>query len=127
MRMYRAARSSPLQKRATFPVTVGNAILDNLYYVNASVGTPPQLVQLQIDTGSSDVWMFGPHSCDTTTSPCLGGECESQHVFCAPETAGGEISSIWLHCLCFWCGSVVKTQLAAQQSGGGLLRGSAAH
>ncbi|KAB8275513.1 aspartic peptidase domain-containing protein [Aspergillus minisclerotigenes] len=43
-----------------------------LYWVNANVGTPPQPVQLQVDTGSSDVWMFGPQSCDLNTSPCLG-------------------------------------------------------
>ncbi|GFF37808.1 probable aspartic-type endopeptidase OPSB [Aspergillus udagawae] len=44
-----------------------------MYWVNATVGTPGQLVQLQIDTGSSDVWVFGPHSCVQSTSPCLGG------------------------------------------------------
>jgi hypothetical protein len=76
MKMQRREDSSVIQRRAAVSVPIGNAILNGLYYVNASVGTPPQLVQLQIDTGSSDVWMFGPNSCDTTTSPCLGGECE---------------------------------------------------
>jgi len=28
-----------------------------LYFANVSVGTPPQPISLQIDTGSSDVWM----------------------------------------------------------------------
>jgi len=79
MRMYRQERSI-IQKRASLTVTVGNAFTKGLYYVNASVGTPPQLVQLQIDTGSSDVWMFGPHSCDSSTSECLGGACESDNV-----------------------------------------------
>ncbi|KAE8365024.1 aspartic peptidase domain-containing protein [Aspergillus caelatus] len=63
-----------LEKRKYAGALLGNDILDGkgLYWVNASVGTPPQPVQLQVDTGSSDVWMFGPQSCDLNTSPCLG-------------------------------------------------------
>ncbi|KAE8160386.1 aspartic peptidase domain-containing protein [Aspergillus tamarii] len=63
-----------LEKRKYAGALLGNDILDGkgLYWVNASVGTPPQPVQLQVDTGSSDVWMFGPQSCDLSTSPCLG-------------------------------------------------------
>ena len=66
---------SPLTKRDEPPVSLGNAVSEGLYFVNASVGTPRQNVALQIDTGSSDVWMFGPGSCDTRTSTCLGGVC----------------------------------------------------
>ena len=70
-------RSRPrhaLSKRDTNPlsVNIGNSVLYGLYYVNASVGTPPQFVQLQIDTGSSDVWMFGPGAC-SGDAQCLGG------------------------------------------------------
>ncbi|RMZ39209.1 hypothetical protein AFCA_006425 [Aspergillus flavus] len=63
-----------LEKRKYAGALLGNDILDGkgLYWVNASVGTPPQPVQLQLDTGSRDVWMFGPQSCDLNTSPCLG-------------------------------------------------------
>ena len=88
MRMYRKERSV-LQKRGTLSVTLGNAVVNNLYFVNASVGTPPQLVQLQIDTGSSDVWMFGPNSCDDSTSPCLGHACESKSRFSSPLSIYG--------------------------------------
>lgn len=84
MRMYRKERSI-LQKRGTLSVTLGNAVQTGLYFVNASVGTPPQLVQLQIDTGSSDVWMFGPGSCDDSTSRCLGYDCESKSYFQTPK------------------------------------------
>ena len=76
MQMSRNKRSA-LQKRDPFTVTLGNVDTVGLYYVNASVGTPPQIIQLQIDTGSSDVWMFGPNSCEANTSQCLGGECKS--------------------------------------------------
>jgi hypothetical protein len=83
MRMYRKERSI-LTKRDPLSVNIGNAFTYGLYFVNASVGTPPQEVQLQVDTGSSDVWMFGPHSCNPSTSLCLGGDCESKYVFCIP-------------------------------------------
>jgi len=63
-----------LRKRETYGVTIGNAFSHGLYYVNASVGTPPQTVQLLIDTGSSDVWMFGPNL--ENCQECLGGICE---------------------------------------------------
>jgi hypothetical protein len=65
-----------LARRNHVSVTVTNDVNEGLYFVNATVGTPPQPVQLQIDTGSSDIWFFGPNSCDTSSSPCLGGECQ---------------------------------------------------
>jgi hypothetical protein len=65
-----------LGKRDHLSVILGNAVSEGLYYVNASVGTPKQSVALQIDTGSSDVWMFGPGACDARTSQCLGGDCK---------------------------------------------------
>lgn len=44
------------------------------YFVTASVGTPFQNIDLIVDTGSSDVWMFGAGSC--TNGPCEGGTCK---------------------------------------------------
>ena len=75
MQMSRKNRST-LQKRGPFTVGFDYDTTFGLYYVNASVGTPPQIVQLQIDTGSSDVWMFGKGSCNNQTSTCLGGSCK---------------------------------------------------
>lgn len=46
------------------------------YFVTASVGTPAQEIELIVDTGSSDVWMFGTGSC--TQGPCEGGSCKSR-------------------------------------------------
>lgn len=76
MPLQRVEQSRRLHRRATFDVSVGNADVVGLYYVNATVGTPGQDVQLQLDTGSSDIWMFGPNSCENSTSICAGGECE---------------------------------------------------
>jgi hypothetical protein len=75
MPMARNPNANPLAKRDSAAVTVTNAMSEGFYYVNATVGTPGQLVQLVLDTGSSDVWFFGANSCDTKTSDCLGGTC----------------------------------------------------
>ncbi|KAK6337429.1 hypothetical protein TWF730_002828 [Orbilia blumenaviensis] len=52
--------------------------LDNeylLYYVDVQVGTPPQNMRLQIDTGSSDVWAPSANSrfCSDPSEPCNEG------------------------------------------------------
>lgn len=75
MPMARNPNANPLAKRDSASVTVTNAMSEGIYFVNATVGTPGQLVQLVLDTGSSDVWFFGPNSCDAKTSDCLGGTC----------------------------------------------------
>ena len=54
MHMSRVGREL-LAKRDHHSVTLGNAVSQGLYYINASVGTPKQNIALQIDTGSSDV------------------------------------------------------------------------
>lgn len=63
------ARSDILSKRQTVQSTLGNAVQAGLYFANVSIGTPAQLLQVQIDTGSSDVW--APSS---SAELCLEGE-----------------------------------------------------
>jgi hypothetical protein len=63
-----------VEERQYSNVAIGNSLA--AYFVNVSVGTPPQVIQLQVDTGSSDVWMFGANSCDTRTSSCRGPSCK---------------------------------------------------
>ncbi|RFU35891.1 hypothetical protein B7463_g463, partial [Scytalidium lignicola] len=59
-----------LRERATVQTSLSNQ--KTLYIANASVGTPAQTVQLQIDTGSSDLWFNTPSSreCRSRRNPC---------------------------------------------------------
>jgi hypothetical protein len=43
------------------------------YYINATVGDPPQVVSLDIDTGSSEVWTFAVNTCGNDNDVCIGG------------------------------------------------------
>lgn len=79
MPMTRNPNANRLARRGDALVNVTNDLSEGLYFVNASVGTPGQQVQLVLDTGSSDVWFFGPNSCDANTSDCVGGTC----TFCS--------------------------------------------
>lgn len=73
LNLQRYRRSAPLGKRATVLELLGNA--EYLYYANVTVGTPGQMLSLQIDTGSSDVWMTatGDSFCQQNQFNCAGG------------------------------------------------------
>ena len=45
------------------------------YLVEASVGTPPQPQTFLLDTGSSDIWMFGPNVCENSDQESLDHRC----------------------------------------------------
>ncbi len=59
-----------LRRRGSIAATLDNE--ETLYFVNASLGTPPQSVRLHLDTGSSDLWVNTPSSvqCRQASRPC---------------------------------------------------------
>ncbi|KAL2270373.1 hypothetical protein VTJ83DRAFT_2557 [Remersonia thermophila] len=63
-------RDKRRMKRDPFSVGLDNA--ETLYFINATVGTPPEAVRLHIDTGSSDLWVNTPSStyCTSARNPC---------------------------------------------------------
>ena len=69
-----------LSKRAD-SVLVGltNDEVEGLYFANITVGTPGQTLGVQIDTGSSDVWVPSSTASicqDVREGGCLLGSCE---------------------------------------------------
>jgi hypothetical protein len=59
-----------IRRRATVEAALDNE--ETLYFVNASLGSPPQSVRLHLDTGSSDLWVNTPSSrlCQLRQAPC---------------------------------------------------------
>ncbi|KAH8792321.1 aspartic peptidase domain-containing protein [Hyaloscypha sp. PMI_1271] len=65
-----------LRKRSTIEVDMGTQFEGFNYFVNISVGTPPQSVSATFDTGSSDLILNSASSgfcASANPSPCLGG------------------------------------------------------
>jgi hypothetical protein len=77
-------RNRGISRRAssgTVTEALTNEEQGGLYAANVTVGTPGQKLSLQIDTGSSDVWvpLAGSAICDTPVvegGGCPGGTCE---------------------------------------------------
>ncbi|KAE9980366.1 hypothetical protein EG327_006576 [Venturia inaequalis] len=77
---HKALLKRRLMKRDPFSVNLdGYLNQGGFYLVNVTVGTPAQNIILDIDTGSSDIWMFGPNSCDEKTAICYGGTFNIQN------------------------------------------------
>ncbi|RFU32562.1 hypothetical protein B7463_g3780, partial [Scytalidium lignicola] len=72
---------NPLVRRAdTVQAQLQNAEQAGLYAANISVGTPPQDLIVQIDTGSSDLWVPASTAAicqDTRQGGCPGGSFDS--------------------------------------------------
>jgi|SRR5450432_211040 Eukaryotic aspartyl protease len=74
----REVERAQIQKRGTVQTTLGNEPLMGLYYANATIGTPGQEFSLQVDTGSSDVWVpsvSAPICQSTKDGGCFAGSC----------------------------------------------------
>ena len=48
----------PLEESISTLREKANQHVDAIYLVDVFIGTPPQKFRLQIDTGSSDLWVF---------------------------------------------------------------------
>jgi len=68
-----ARKARDLSRRNTIQADLSNGGFN--YFVETQIGTPPQTVQLKIDTGSSDTWAYTPAACSAVN--CQGGSCKS--------------------------------------------------
>ena len=78
-------RGRALNKRGLFEradsvtAELTNARTQGLYFANVTVGTPAQALALQIDTGSSDVWVPAAEAAlcsNAREGGCPNGQCE---------------------------------------------------
>lgn len=80
MKFARSQTAGPiLQRRDPITASLTNILTPGEYAINASIGTPPQIVELQVDTGSSDIWVISPTSYNSnncTQNGCFGGACK---------------------------------------------------
>lgn len=67
-----------------------NTPQDTLYFINASVGNPPQDLHLHLDTGSSDMWVNTADSelCSLPEDPCEAGGTYDQGASSTAKDAG---------------------------------------
>jgi hypothetical protein len=70
----RMAEEQQISKRGLPDATLINEKI--LYFVNVTVGTPPQSFGLQIDTGSSDVWVPTVENPNCVQGHCSSGSCK---------------------------------------------------
>jgi hypothetical protein len=65
-------KSRSISKRDGFQVALSNE--EYYYSISVGVGSPPQSISLELDTGSSDTWTFSPSTCNSVN--CAGGPCK---------------------------------------------------
>jgi hypothetical protein len=79
----RLPQRGSVKRDGVLPVTLTNDVIS--YDIEVEVGTPPQTLSLQLDTGSSDLWILTPGACDTTTCKCPTGGCTYCESIYAPK------------------------------------------
>ncbi|KAI8956507.1 aspartic peptidase domain-containing protein [Daldinia sp. FL1419] len=72
------ARQPALHRRAgTYSQELNNNLTGGGYYAQVTVGTPPQTVDLVVDTGSSDVWIL-----DSRANLCRSKAMQNYYGYC---------------------------------------------
>ncbi|KAF5023742.1 hypothetical protein F66182_4175 [Fusarium sp. NRRL 66182] len=69
-------------KRGTVDMGIDNE--QSLYFLNASLGTPPQQFRLHLDTGSSDLWV---NSADSELCSTRGSVCDESGLYNANKSS----------------------------------------
>jgi hypothetical protein len=82
-------QKAQLARRGTVQATLNNYEQVGLYAVNATIGTPGQPFTLQVDTGSSDVWVPSSSASickDTSQGGCPFGSCKFGSIPVRPRS-----------------------------------------
>ncbi|KAI1176283.1 aspartic-type endopeptidase [Nemania sp. FL0916] len=82
-----------LRRRAK-SVAAGLTNEETLYFVNATIGTPAQPLQLHLDTGSSDLWVNTPSSAFCSQR---GDQCSFAGVYTANDSSTYEYVGDWFN------------------------------
>jgi Eukaryotic aspartyl protease len=72
IRMPISKQARDISKRQAPVASLENEVFK--YFIQVQVGTPPQAMSLELDTGSSDTWVFSDSGCSDVG--CDQGSCE---------------------------------------------------